>query len=121
MLRHLHLPTLFYPATQEQAVFAATGPQPRFLLDSEHFTVMLVGLEANQQVPVHADATVLYHFLVGQGVMTVNGQTYPVVPGATVIALAGAERGVRAATQLIFLAAKSQTTEYDSSTNRQTI
>lgn len=108
MIEQRHLPTLFYSDTQKQAVFTASGPHPRFLLDSEHFTVTLVGLEANQQIPVYPEAMALYHFLVGQGVMIVNGQSYPVAPGATVIALAGAERGVSAITRLVFLAAKSQ-------------
>ncbi len=107
MIEQRHLPTLFYPDTQEQAVFATTEPHPRFLLDSEHFTVVLVGLEANQQIPVHPEAMALYHFLVGQGMMTVNGQSYPVTPGATVIALPGAQCGVSAATRLVFLEAKS--------------
>jgi quercetin dioxygenase-like cupin family protein len=102
------LPTLFYPKTEAEVVFGQTGPQPQFLLDSEHFKVVLVGLEAGQQIPMHPEAMAMYHFLAGNGVMTVNEQRYPVAPGATVIALSGARRGMCADTRLIFLAAKTQ-------------
>lgn len=84
------------------------GPQPQFLLDSEHFTVVIVGLEAGQKIPDHAEAMAMYHFLEGKGTMKVNEQTYPIVPGATLIALPGANRGIQAETRLVFLAAKSQ-------------
>src|SRR4051794_7139774 len=102
------MPTLFYTDTAAQAVLGKAGPQPQFLLDSEHFKVVLVGLAAGQQIPVHPEAMAIYHFLEGKGTMTVNDQLYPVAPGATIIVLAGAERGMRADTRLIFLAAKSQ-------------
>ena len=101
------LPTVFYADTEAQAVFGETCPQPQFLLDSEHFKVSLVGLEAGQQIPVHAAAMALYHFLEGSGTMTVNEQQYPVTPGATLIALPGAQRGMHADTRLVFLAAES--------------
>ena len=38
--------------------------------------------------------------------MTVNGDQLAVGPGSTVIVLEGATRGLRAETQLVFLAAK---------------
>ena len=102
------MPTIFYADTEAQAVFGQAGPQPQFLLDSEHFKVVLVGLEAGQQIPVHPETMAMYHFLEGKGTMTVNDQPYPIMPGATVIALPGATRGMRADTRLVFLAAKSQ-------------
>lgn len=99
---------VFYPNTEAQAVFGQTGPQPQFLLDSTHFTVVLVGLEAGQKIPEHAEAMAMYHFLEGKGTMKVNEQTYPIVPGTTLIALPGTNRGIQAETRLVFLAAKSQ-------------
>ncbi|MFN8493598.1 MAG: hypothetical protein U0350_38715 [Caldilineaceae bacterium] len=102
------LPTVFYADTEAQVVFGECCPQPQFLLDSEHFKVILVGLEAGQQIPIHAEAMALYHFLEGKGSMTVNEQQYLVAPGATLIALPGARRGIRADTRLVFLAAESQ-------------
>lgn len=101
------LPTIYYADTKAQAAFAASGPQPRFLLDSEHFKVVLAGLEAGQQIPVHPDAMAVYHFLEGAGTMIIDEHHFAVCPGATVIALAGARRGVIADSRLIFLACKS--------------
>lgn len=102
------LSAIVFTDTEAQAVFRATGPQPQFLLDSEHFKVFLVGLQAGQQLPAQAEALALYHFLEGQGTMTVDEQTYPIVAGTTLIALPGASRGMSAETQLVFLAAMSQ-------------
>jgi len=51
---------------------------------------------------------VLYHFLEGQGTMTVDDQAYPIVAGTTLIALPGASRGMAADTPLVLLAAMSQ-------------
>lgn len=101
------LPTIYYADTKAQAAFAASGPQPRFLLDSEHFKVVLAGLEAGQQIPVHPEAMAVYHFLAGAGTMVIDDQRFAVGPGATIIALAGARRGVTAESRLIFLACKS--------------
>ena len=99
-------PTIFYADTQAQAAFSETDPQPRFLLDSEPFKVLVAGLEAGQQIPNHPESASMYHFLEGAGTMTVDDQVFSVGPGATVIALAGAKRGMQADTRLVFLAAK---------------
>ncbi len=100
------MPTIFYADTKAQAAFGETGPQPRFLLDSEPFKVLVAGLEAGQQIPIHPESASMYHFLEGAGTMTVDDQVFSVGPGATVIALAGAKRGMQADTRLVFLAAK---------------
>ncbi len=99
-------PTIFYEDTIAQATFGEAGPQPRFLLDSEPFKVLVVGLSAGQQVPAHPESAAMYHILEGTGTMTVDGRRLAVGPGATVIALAGAERGIQADARLVFLAAK---------------
>ena len=108
MMQHHGLPTVFYADTEAQAVFRETGPQPQFLLDSEHFKVSLVGLQTGQQIPVHPEALVLYHFLEGKGTMTVDDREYPIGAGTTLIALPGARRGLAADTRLVFLAVMSQ-------------
>jgi quercetin dioxygenase-like cupin family protein len=101
------LPAIFYPITEDLAVFDGDGPRPQFLLDSEKLKVIVAGLEPAQQIPAHAEALALYHFLTGEGVMTVNGDAFDVCAGATVIAPAGATRGMSATTRLTFLAAKA--------------
>ena len=107
MTRKMVMPTIFYAETKAQAAFGETGPQPRFLLDSEPFKVLVAGLQAGQQLPVHPESAAMYHFLEGTGTMTVDDAQFEIQPGATVIALAGAKRGMTATTRLVFLAAKA--------------
>jgi mannose-6-phosphate isomerase-like protein (cupin superfamily) len=107
MSQQMAVHTIFYADTKAQAVFGETGPQPRFLLDSEPFKVLVAGLDAGQQIPTHPESAAMYHFLEGVGMMTVDDQQFPVGPGSTVIALAGARRGLQAGTRLIFLATKA--------------
>ncbi|MEZ4667598.1 MAG: hypothetical protein R3E39_06730 [Anaerolineae bacterium] len=107
MSQQMVLPTIFYADTKAQAAFGEVGPQPRFLLDTEPFKVLVAGLEAGQQIPVHPESASMYHFLEGSGTMMVDDVHYEVQPGATVIALTGAKRGMTANTRLVFLAAKA--------------
>jgi mannose-6-phosphate isomerase-like protein (cupin superfamily) len=50
----------------------------------------------------------MYHILEGVGLMTVGDETFAIQPGVTVIAPAGAPRGMNAKTRLIFLGAKGE-------------
>jgi len=100
------MPQLFFSDVAVQAVFDAAGPRPQFLVDSARLAVVVAGLEPGQQIPVHAEAMAVYHFLSGEGVMTTDGETFSVTGGATLIVPAGAARGMRATTRLIFLAVK---------------
>ena len=101
------MPTIYYPAVAELAVFDGDGSRPQFLIDGEKLKALVVGLEAGQQIPAHLETLATYHFLVGDGVMTVAGEEFAVAPGATVIAPPGATRGLRAGSRLVFLAAKA--------------
>jgi quercetin dioxygenase-like cupin family protein len=106
MTKAVTLPALFFPAAHELAVFDDDGPRPQFLLDTAQLKVLVAGLEAGQQISAHAEGLVVYHFLAGEGVMTVDGETLNVQTGATVIAPAGAVRGMRSTSRLAFLAVK---------------
>ncbi len=92
--------------TKTRAVFSAEEPKPQFLLDTPQFKVLVVGLEAGMQIPVHPAETAMYHFLEGAGLMTVGNETLAVRPGATVIVPGGEKRGINAKTRLVFLASK---------------
>jgi quercetin dioxygenase-like cupin family protein len=98
---------IFYPDTREKALFTPEGPRPQFLVDGQHFKVIVAGLEPGQQIPNHPESFAVYHFLEGKGVMFVDTQQFAVAPGATVITPAGANRGMHAETRLIFMAVKS--------------
>ena len=97
---------IYFSDTKARAVFTVEGPQPQFLIDTPAFKALVVGLEAGQQVPIHADKAAMYHFLEGSGLMTVGEETFAIQPGVTVITPAGAPRGMNARTRVIFLASK---------------
>ena len=101
------MPPLYFPDVAGQAVFDGAGPRPQFLFDSEKLTVLVAGLEPGQQIPSHPEALAVYHFLTGEGVMTVNGEAFAVSAGATVITPPGSARGLVAGSRLVFLAAKA--------------
>lgn len=107
MSQQMTIPAIFYENAKTQAVFGEEGPQPRFLLDSDSFKILVAGLEAGQQIPAHPESAAMYYFLEGSGTMAVDDQQFPVGQGAIVIALAGAKRGLTADTRLVFLAAKA--------------
>jgi quercetin dioxygenase-like cupin family protein len=96
----------YFMDTKARAVFAGDGPKPQFLIDTPQFKVLVVGLEAGQQIPLHPGEPAMYHFLEGEGLMTVGDETFAIQPGATVIAPAGSLRGMNARTRVVFLGSK---------------
>ncbi|MDX9992274.1 MAG: cupin domain-containing protein [Anaerolineales bacterium] len=101
-----NMSAIYVSNTQLKAVFGADGPQPQFLLDTAKLKSLVVGLEPGQQIPLHSDEAAMYHFLTGEGLMTVGEETFAIQPGATVLVPAGAARGMNAKTRVIFLGAK---------------
>jgi quercetin dioxygenase-like cupin family protein len=97
---------IYHADVKELAVFAADGPKPHVLIDAPRLKAMLIGLEAGQHIPIHPEQAALYHFLEGEGLMTIDEETYRVAPGVTVAAPDGAPRGMNARTRLVFLACK---------------
>ncbi len=91
---------------KEKVVYSAAGPQPQVLLENDQVKVLMGGLQPGQIIPPHPEALGVYHFLEGNGWMRVDDQRLAVGPGATVIAPAGAARGIEAQTQLAFLATR---------------
>lgn len=98
----------YFPELKSKAVFASDGPKPQFLIDTPQFKALVVGLNAGQQIPVHPGEAAIYHFLEGQGLMTVDDETFDIKPGVTVIAPGGSKRGMQAQTRVIFLASKGE-------------
>jgi quercetin dioxygenase-like cupin family protein len=99
---------VYFAETKSKAVFAADGPKPQFLIDTPQFKALVVGLEAGGQIPVHPGEVAMYHFLEGEGLMTVDDETFAIKPGVTVIAPSGAKRGMNAKTRVIFLGSKGE-------------
>jgi len=102
------MPDNYFPETKSKAVFASDGPKPQFLIDTPKFKALVVGLEAGQQIPVHPGEAAMYHFLEGEGLMTVGEETFDIKPGVTIVAPSGAKRGMNAKTRVIFLGSKGE-------------
>ncbi|HRJ58687.1 MAG TPA: cupin domain-containing protein [Anaerolineales bacterium] len=98
----------YFAEIKSKAVFAADGPKPQFLIDTPQFKSLVVGLEAGGQIPVHPGETAMYHFLEGEGLMTVDDESFAIKPGVTVVVPSGAKRGMNAKTRIIFLGSKGE-------------
>ncbi len=103
------MPDIYFTETKSKAVFSSEGPKPQFMLNTESFKVLVVGLEAGQQLPQHADGAAMYHFLEGEGLMFIDDETFDIKPGVTVVAPSGAKRGMTAKTRIVFLGSKGVT------------
>ena len=102
------MPDVYFQDTKSIAVFAPDGPKPQFLIQTPQFKALVVGLEAGQQIPVHPGEAAMYHFLEGEGLMTVDEETFAIKPGVTVIAPSGSKRGMNAKTRVVFLGSKGE-------------
>ena len=102
------MPDVYFQDTKSIAVFAADGPKPQFLIQTPQFKALVVGLEAGQQIPVHSGEAAMYHFLEGEGLMTVGEETFAIQPGATVVVSSGVKRGMNAKTRVVFLGSKGE-------------
>ncbi len=81
-------------------------PSPQTMLENDRVRVIIAGLKPGQRIPVHPEAAAVYHFLEGQGVMTVDGAQFPVQQGTVIVMEEGAQRGLLAETQLVFMAVR---------------
>jgi quercetin dioxygenase-like cupin family protein len=99
---------IYFADTKSKAVFSAEGPKPQFLFDTPPFKVLVVGLEADGQIPYHPGEAAMYHFLEGEGLMTVDDESFAIKPGMTIIVPSGAKRGVNAKTRVVFLGSKGE-------------
>ena len=89
---------------QDEIVYGDAGPEPNRVFEDEDVRVIVAGLKPGQSIPEHPETLATYHFLAGEGSMTVDGSQFPVRKGQTVVVSAGAERGIDARTHLAFLA-----------------
>lgn len=98
----------YFTDTKARAVFAADGPKPQFIFDSPNFKALVVGLEAGGQIPAHPGEAAMYHFLEGEGLMSVGDEAFEIKPGVTVVVPNGVKRGMNAKTRVIFLGSKGK-------------
>jgi len=99
---------IYFVDTKAKAVFAADGPKPQFLFDTPQFKALVVGLEAGGQIPVHPGEAAMYHFLEGEGLMTVGDEAFEIKPGVTIVVPSSVKRGMNAKTRVVFLGSKGE-------------
>jgi len=99
---------IYFTDVKAKAVFAADGPKPQFLINAPNFKALVAGLEAGGQIPAHSGGAALYHFLEGEGLMTVGDEAFEIKPGVTVVAPSGSKRGMNAKTRVIFIGSKGE-------------
>ncbi len=100
------MPFKYFPDVKKNVIFSSEGPQPQSLHTEGQLKIITAGLEAGQKIPVHPEGLAVYTFLEGTGWMVVDGTRLAVGPGATVVTLSGAHRGIEAESQMIFVAAR---------------
>lgn len=57
---------------QDFVTFGEQRPGPQQMIENEHVRVLITGLKPDQRIPLPPEAATVYHFLVGQGTMTVE-------------------------------------------------
>lgn len=96
----------YFSDVKAKVIYSSEGAQPQSLLTERQFKVITAGLKPGQKIPIHPEGLAVYTFLEGNGWMEVDGERLVVGPGAIVITLAGAQRGIEAESQLIFVAVR---------------
>ncbi len=100
------MPNRYFPDVKTRAVLTPDGPEPQSLHAEGQLKVIAVGMKAGQKIPVHPEGLAVYVILEGEGWMIVDQERLRVSPGATIITQEGAQRGMEAETELIFLATR---------------
>ena len=88
---------------KKSVTFNDHGPSVTTLMETGHLKAVLVGLRAQQAIPMHPSPEAIYLFLRGTGTMTVDDESYAVRPGATVVVPDGSRRGITADTDIVFI------------------
>jgi len=90
---------------KEKVRFDPSRPVPQIVYSSPKARVLLLGLEAGVEIPVHPDAAeVLFYVIEGQGTITTGEEAHQVQSGSLVAAPAGAARGIRSQERMTLLA-----------------
>jgi mannose-6-phosphate isomerase-like protein (cupin superfamily) len=97
---------VIFPAWRDLVRYGRPGPTPTILRDEPGLRVLVAGLEPDAAIPPHPGPQGVYHFLDGEGVMTIDDERHAVSAGMTLIAPPGATRGISATTRLAFLAVR---------------
>lgn len=96
----------YFPDVKTKVIFSSEKVQPQILLIEGELKVITAGLNAGQSIQIHPEGLAVYTFLKGTGVMIVDGERLAVKPGATIVTPTGAQRGIEAESEMIFVATR---------------
>lgn len=77
---------------------------PRILRAADKYKVPLILMKPGQGIPPHPSGAGVFYIISGSGVMTVDGDEAPVGEGDMIFVENGAERGIRATSELVAFA-----------------
>lgn len=95
--------TNYFLDCKDSIRFSEDGPNPNTLFEKGKIKLVVAGIKAGQAIPPHEESLGIYHFLEGEGAMTVDDVQYDVRQGSTIVVPKGAERGISARTELSFM------------------
>lgn len=108
---------MVYPNWEQAVTFDDDGPKPRPLIESDRPKAVMVGLKAGQSVPHHPSTEAVYHFVHGEGTMSIDEETFTFQAGATIVVPDGASRGITASSDVVFLGTRPAETGHGEHTN----
>jgi len=90
---------------KERVKFDPGRPVPQIVYSSPKARVLLLGVEAGVEIPVHPDpAEVVFYVIEGKGTISVGEEAHAVESGGFVAAPAGRPRGIRGEERMTVLA-----------------
>jgi len=88
---------------EDLITFSASGPSKREVHRGTDFNVLVIGLDAKQEIPAHYEGyNVFFYVVSGKGKFTLHNQEVELGPGEMVYSPAG-ERGIVALERLTLL------------------
>ncbi|MFO8033674.1 MAG: cupin domain-containing protein [Candidatus Bipolaricaulota bacterium] len=88
---------------EEMMEFSSAGPVKRTVHRGDDFNVLVVCLDAGQEIPVHDESyNVFFYVVSGRGRFTLHGEGVDLGPGEMIYSPAG-ERGIVALERLCLL------------------
>ncbi|MDP2727992.1 MAG: cupin domain-containing protein [Dehalococcoidia bacterium] len=94
--------SVFKLAQEEE--FSSEHFVPKFLHSSEKVRVILLCLDAGQEIPPHTSPEATLHVVKGKGTITVGEEQVPVQEGTLVVVPAGVSHAVRSQERMALLA-----------------
>lgn len=95
--------TMYFQDCKERIVYEDDSSIPSTLFEKGIIKLVVAGLKVGQTISVREESLEIYHYLAGQGVMTVDETRYEIRPGTTIVVPKGAIHEISAETNMSYL------------------